>query len=90
MWIYCAKRAATRTPKAKKTNVFCFFFSKKKKENKDFFLKKEAKTFVFLATNRAGGTAFHRLFGRNVVQQAHTAQLRGGDQAGTLRVVGFD
>jgi hypothetical protein len=36
--------AATRTPNSQK--IFWFFFSKKNKENKRFFLKKVAKTFA--------------------------------------------
>ncbi|MEJ0046593.1 MAG: hypothetical protein WDN04_11090 [Rhodospirillales bacterium] len=42
------RRLATRCPSDEFAKVFWFFFSKKNKK-KNFFLKKEAKTFVHLA-----------------------------------------
>jgi hypothetical protein len=52
--------AGGSTVAAKKTKVFWFFFSKKNRKNKDFFLKKEAKTFVRLASARASAYGFIR------------------------------
>jgi hypothetical protein len=48
----CCKTGTAGSPAAvaKPTKVFWFFFSKKNGKNKHFFLKKEAKTFVCLAS----------------------------------------
>jgi hypothetical protein len=54
------KPAAGARPKAKQTKVFWFFFSKKNRRNKDFFLKKEAKTFICFGFAAGGGRPCRR------------------------------
>jgi hypothetical protein len=50
-----ARAPGAQSRNAKQTKVFWFFFSKKNNKNKDFFLKKEAKTFAALARSRRQG-----------------------------------